>query len=476
MEAREQRRTLWSTLMGVFVAAWPSVILIAALPEIADDLGSTESTIAWAVTLPMLVGSVMLPTLGKLGDLRGHRRIFLLGLGACGATALLTALAWNAPSLIALRTASQVAGVATTPSAVALLMAAFDLEERPRALARWAFVTAASPALGLLFGGPIVGALGWRGVFVMQAAAAFAFLPFATRWLKETPLTEDVSFDIPGGVSLMVATGAVLLFFDRGATLGWSSPVVLAAAIVAPIAVVAFSRIERRARSPLLPAGLLRRRAFAAPVTSELLCQIASTGVYFSAPLYLHETFDVSVTETAFLMVPLPLGMCTGALVGGRLTARVGERTGGMLGASVMAASMALFLVGTLSEVMVLTVVALAVQGVANGLVRPPMASAAGAALEPEHFGVGMATMRMVVQLGSVVGITMAITSNALGGWSATYTAALVVSSLSVLLMTTVVPRPGIRRTVVAAADDTDRERLDEIDTDAALALPVMEG
>jgi DHA2 family methylenomycin A resistance protein-like MFS transporter len=366
--------------------------------------------------------------------------------------------------------------VATTPAAVALLMDAFDLDERPRALARWAFVTAASPALGLLFGGPLVGAFGWRGVFVIQAAAAFAFFPFARRWLQETPLARDVSFDVPGGISLMVATGAVLLFFDRGAEMGWTSPVVIGAAIVAPIAAVAFSRIERRASSPLLPAGLLRRRAFAAPVGSELLCQIASTGVYFSAPLYLHETFGVSVTEAALLMVPLPLGMCTGALVGGRLTGRVGERTGGLLGAGTMAASMAVFLVGTLTEVMALTVVALAVQGVANGLVRPPMASAAGAALEPEHFGVGMATMRMVIQLGSVTGITLAITTEALGGWSATYTAALLVSSASVLLMTTVVPRPGIGKATRVTGADDERHRLDEIDTDAALALPVMEG
>ena len=72
--------------MGVFVAAWPSVILIAALPEIADDLGSSESAMSWVVTLPLLVGSVLLPTFGKLGDLRGHRKVFLIGLGACGVT------------------------------------------------------------------------------------------------------------------------------------------------------------------------------------------------------------------------------------------------------------------------------------------------------------------------------------------------------------------------------------------------------
>lgn len=470
VEPREQGRILWASLMGVFVAAWPSVILIAALPEIADDLGSSKSAMSWVVTLPLLVGSVLLPTFGKLGDLRGHRKLFLVGLGACGVTALLTACAWDVGSLIVLRTISQTAGVATMPTAIALLMDAFDLDERPKALARWAFVTAAAPALGLLFGGPLVGAVGWRGVFVIQGAIALACWPFAREWLEETPLADSVSFDVAGGIALMVASGAVLLFFDRGSAVGWTSPMVLLAAVVAPIAITAFLRIERRSDSPLLPAGLLQRRAFAAPVTAELLCQVASTGVYFSAPLFLHETYGVGVTETALLMVPLPVGMCVGALAGGRLTARIGERTCGMLGAGAMAVSMGMFLLGTRTEVMAVTIVALSVQGAANGLVRPPMASAAGAALDQEHFGVGMATMRMIGQLGSAVGISLAVTTQALSGFGASYVAALVVSLGAVGLMTMVVDRPGL----VGRADT--RDRVEEIETDAALSLPVLEG
>ncbi len=459
--------------MGVFVAAWPSVILIAALPEIADDLGSTKSAMSWVVTLPLLVGSVLLPTFGKLGDLRGHRKVFLIGLGACGVSALLTACAWDVGSLIALRTISQVAGVATLPTAIALMMDAFDLDERPKALAKWAFVTAASPALGLLFGGPLVGAVGWRGVFVIQGVIALACWPFARAWLKETPLAENVSFDVAGGIALMITSGSVLLFFDRGASLGWTNPLVLTAAVMAPIAGFAFWRIEARTDSPLMPAGLMGRRAFAAPVTAELLCQVASTGVYFSAPLFLHEVYGVGVTETALLMVPLPIGMCVGAIFGGRLTARIGERRCGMIGAGAMAVSMAMFLLGTRIEIMAIAIVALAVQGAANGLVRPPMASAAGAALDQEHFGVGMATMRMIGQLGSAVGISMAVTAQALSGFGASYTAALVVSVGSLALMTRVVNRPGL---VDRSDREAQRKLLDEIETDAALSLPALEG
>ena len=104
----------------------------------------------------MLIGAVMLPTFGRLGDLKGQRRVFLIGLTVCGAAAILTALSWNAASLITFRTISQTAGFATAPTAVAIIMETFPLDARPRALGMWAFVSAAAPALGLAFGGPMV--------------------------------------------------------------------------------------------------------------------------------------------------------------------------------------------------------------------------------------------------------------------------------------------------------------------------------
>ena len=207
MDARQQRRTLRATLRGVFVTAWPSVILIAALPAIADDLDTTASTLAWVITLPLLISSVLLPTFGRLGDLHGHRKVFLWGLGFSIVTAGLTAVAWDAWSLIFFRTLSQTAGVATMPTAIALIMAAFQPTDRPRALGLWSFVTAGSPALGMLFGGPLIAAVGWRGVFVLQFVAAAAFFPICRSWLEETALAKRVRFDIAGGVSLMIASG-----------------------------------------------------------------------------------------------------------------------------------------------------------------------------------------------------------------------------------------------------------------------------
>ncbi len=470
MDRGVQRRTLLATMLGVFVAAWPAVILVAALPEIADDLHTRTSTIAWVISLPMLMSAVSLPTFGRLGDLRGHRKVFIIGLAVCGVFSVLTAFAFDPWILIILRTLSQTAGTATTPTAIALIMDRFPAESRPRALGIWAFVTALSPAAGLVFGAPIVSAMGWRGVFLLQGVLAVAFLPLCLRWLSETPTRSDVGFDVPGSITLAIATGALLLYLDRASSVGWTNPVVLIALAIAPIAGAAFLRIERRAEHPLLMPSILRNRAFAAPSIGEFLASMSSAAVFFSTPLLLNSRLDLEVSKTAMIMLPLPLGMCFGALIGGRVAAAVGERVGVLIGSTLMATSMLIFIEGFTAKSIPVIIVGLIVQGTANGFVRPSVASAGGAALSPEYFGVGMATMRMTTMLGSTAGISIAIAAYSINGYMAVFLTTFTIACLSVFVMTFVRSRPR--------ADASHRQELfEEIETDTALtSIPVGEG
>lgn len=475
MDRGDQRRTLFATMLGVFVSGWPAVILVAALPEIGADLHASRSATSWVIALPMLVGSVMLPTFGRLGDLHGQRRVFTIGLTVCAGTALLTALSWNVVALVVFRTISQTAGFACAPTAVALIMDRYPLAERPKALGIWAFVSAASPALGLVFGGPMVQALSWRGVFVVQCALGLLFLPLCLAWLRETPRRTGIGFDVPGGLALMVTSGAVLVYLDRGGSVGWTDPVLLTVLCLAPIGAIAFTRIERRARFPLLPPGLFRNRRFAAPALAEFLSQMSSNAVFFCSPLMLQERFDKTVAQTALLMLPLPLGMCFGAIIGGRFATRFGERFGGLIGSSSMAVSMVLFLIGYSQRTLGIITVGLIVQGIANGFVRPAVASAAGAALDPEYFGVGMATLRMTALLGSTAGISVELAATSIGGFPAVFATTLVLALGSTVVMTGVVGRGRTGTPEELAARDSAVRA--EMETEAALTtLPAFEG
>jgi MFS family permease len=418
---RRQRRVLWATLVGVFVTSFPSVILVAALPDIARDFRVGETSVGWVLTAPMIAAAVLVPLFGRLGDLRGHRQVFLLGFAVAGALGALSAAAPNLGALIVLRTLSQAAGMATTPTALALIMATHGPADRPRALGAWAFAGASAPVTGLLAGGPIISAVGWRGIFVGEAVLIGLALPVCLRSLPRTPRLDDVRFDVLGGLLLMLGSGAAVFALDRSAQWGFTSAPVLVAAATSPLVLWAFVRVEGRTADPLLPLHLLRRRAFVAPVLGDSLLNLPSIGAFFLAPLVLHGVFDRSVGESAYLLIPMPMGMSALANVGGWLTVRIGERRTGVLGAFVMLVALAVGAVGCAAEVLPLVVLGFALHGAAIGINQPALASAAAGALDATSTGVGMAVMRMVSQLGAAAGISVAVAARGGSGFVFAY-------------------------------------------------------
>ena len=178
---------LFAVLAGMFATSFPITILAVALGPIAEEFGVRETTIAWVITAPMLLSAVAFPLLGKLGDLHGHRRVFLLGFAGATVVAALTAFAWDAYSLIGLRTLAAVLGSATQPTAMALI---FCRLSGGRTRARHGLVVhdhgAAAPALGLILGGPLVDLLGWRVVFLLQAGMSAGALAWSPSVLRET--------------------------------------------------------------------------------------------------------------------------------------------------------------------------------------------------------------------------------------------------------------------------------------------------
>ncbi|MGH2684273.1 MAG: MFS transporter, partial [Actinomycetota bacterium] len=193
---------LATVLAGMFTVGFTITILAVSIPPIADDLGSTSATLTWVITGPLLALGVVGPAFGKAGDLWGHRRMYLVGMGGAAVFAGLTALAWSAPALIVFRTLGASAGAAAGPASMALINSIFPRDRRVQAMGWWSLVMAGGPVLGVVVGGPVVEAVGWRWIFAAQVPMTVAGFLVASAILPETTRQARIAFDWRGALTL----------------------------------------------------------------------------------------------------------------------------------------------------------------------------------------------------------------------------------------------------------------------------------
>ena len=397
---------LVAVLAGMFSASFPFTILAVSLGPIAREFGAPETTLAWVVTAPMLLSAVAFPVLGKLGDLRGHRRVFLVGFFGATVVAALTALAWDAYSLIGFRVVAGVLGSATQPTAMALLFMVYGDKGRARAMGWWSMTMAAAPAIGLVAGGPLVDWFGWRIVFLIQAGLSAVALILATLVLRETK-KHEVRFDIPGALTLAVSMCGLMAMLGGVRSFGLASTWVLTWAVVGVLGLVAFVRVERRVSQPLLPLELFSSRSFSAILATSGFSSAAYLGAFILSPLILYEIFAFSVTEAALLVALRTGSISLFSLVGGALAERVGERAVAVLGCGIMTLALLVMAWSAFEVSLIAFAVALVAQGVGDGLSQPPLASAIARAVDQSDLGIASGANRMVGQAGSSFGIAL---------------------------------------------------------------------
>eukprot|EP00439_Symbiodinium_sp_Y106_P089854 s1_g2390.t1 len=402
----QSRRVLYVTLAGMLATGFPFTILTVALVQMAEEFEVSEALATWSVSAPMLISAVCLPLLGKLGDMYGHRRLFIFGIGGSTIFAGLCFVAWDIWSLIGFRVISMVIAGATTPSAMALLFHVFTDDERTRVIGWWSMGGPGSAALGLILGGPLVDFFGWRSVFLFQIISGLIAWIIAVRALPETE-ARPAAFDHLGNVVLIISL--LFLLFSIGtiseeAVAPWMTWSTL---VAGSIGLLLFFRFEREVAHPIVPPMLLKARNFNAPVVTSFLLQGSYLGGLVATPSVLIGHFGYSVSVAAGIMLLRTASLTIATPMGGALAARYGERFGAVTG--IVLQSVGLFLVGLgvyLFSVPVL-VGGLVLQGVGHGFAYPPLTSIIATAVPPSLFGTASGVSRLASQIGSSLGLSL---------------------------------------------------------------------
>ncbi|MCG8590320.1 MAG: MFS transporter [Proteobacteria bacterium] len=397
---------LLAALAGLFATTFPITILTLALGPIAEEFATSETTVAWVISAPMLLSAVTLPLLGKLGDLYGHRRVFLLGFAGATAVAVATVFAWDIWSLIGLRTLASILGGATQPTSMALIFRVYPASQRVRAMGWWSMTGAAAPALGLILGAPLADGFDWRVVFMLQAAISAVALGLAAVVLTETP-RQRVRFDVAGVVTLSIGVGGFMFAVGQLRVLGPESPWIHLATLIGMAGLAVFIRVERHTPEPLMPLTFFRRQNFTAPILSNAFMAAAYMGAFVLAALILTEIFGYRFLPAAIIMLLRTATLTIASPLGGTLGYRIGERGASMVGCGILTLGLCVMAAGVYLHSIVVLGAGLVLQGMGHGLGLPSLPSAIAGTVPESDLGIASAANRLTGQAGAAFGITI---------------------------------------------------------------------
>ncbi|HLT31967.1 MAG TPA: MFS transporter [Myxococcaceae bacterium] len=319
------RWLLLTTVLGSGMALLDSTVVNVALPALTADLGAGVIGLQWILNGYLLTLSAFLLVGGSLGDRHGRRRIFSFGVILFTAASLLCALAPNTGTLIAARALQGLGGALLVPGSLALIQSSFLPKERGKAVGLWSGMSGVAAAIGPLFGGWLVGSLGWRWVFLINLPIGALVLLAARHVPERRAPKQEGGVDHLGALLAVLALGGICLaLIDAGAT--GSSLRVWAAAIVGVVSLMAFVVVERRARAPMLPMRLFRSRDFSVANVVTLLAYAALGGLMLFLVLYLQVVAGFTPLQAGMALLPVSALMLVLSPGAGALTDRLGPR------------------------------------------------------------------------------------------------------------------------------------------------------
>ena len=415
-------KLLFIVLLSLLAHGSTLSIVGASLKQISEDLNTTEAFLAWTLTGPFLAQAIGTTIAGKLGDLYGHRNIYLMGSTLFVAGLFSSGLAWDATSLIAFRIVSGLGGSMMIPTGMAMIMMAFPVYLRPRALGWFHAVATGAPALGLAVGGSLVDLLGWEAVFFLYGPFALTGAIFAYFTFRSTPRQANVSVDYVGSALLAVAAAGVLLGIDRGAILGFGSSLALTMLGIGLLGFVMFlgsqmkfhqlrrflpgsSRAAGKQAQPLVPLKYFRLPSYTGSVITIALTNFVYMGGFVITPLLLQEYFGIQLAVVTLLLLIRPLTFSLSSPFGGLLAKWPGERFTAILGSSCMIVSMLAFANSGHQDHVWLAVIGLALSGACFGLVMPSLQLVITHTIPSEDLGVAMGVTQTLASIAVASGI-----------------------------------------------------------------------
>jgi EmrB/QacA subfamily drug resistance transporter len=392
-----------------FMIVIDSTAVNIALPSIRTDLGMSEAGLAWVVNGYLLTAGGLVLLGGRIADLFGRKKVFLVGTALFAVASLTSGTAVDPGMLIASRFGQGMGEALASPAALSLIVVMFDGKERVKALGVWGGLSGMGATVGVLLSGVLVDLSNWRLVFFINLPIAAVALVLAIRMVVDVPVAAGKRrLDVFGG---LLVTGALVALVNGLLNAGehpWGSVRVWASFAGGVVLLVAFVAVEATVAEPMMPLRFFRNRTRITANVATVLLNSSMAGMFFLVTLYLRQVLGYSPLRSGLAYVPFCVGFVPGMTLSMQLISRFGAKVAAVSGFLVTAAGMLLLaridVAGSFWGQLVPATLVLSI-GLSIGL--PALQNAALFQLPDQDAGIGSGVQNSVQQLGSSLGLAV---------------------------------------------------------------------
>ncbi len=398
--------TLGAMCLALFMVMLDNTVVNVALPSIQRDLGTSISGLEWIVNGYTLSFAVLLAVGGRIGDIFGRRKAFIVGVIIFTVASTTAGFAPSNFALVASRVLQGIGAAFMMPGTLSIITDAFPAHERGKAIGTWAGVSALALAIGPVLGGFLTEQVSWRAIFYINLPvgilAVLAAL-FVVRESRDTTVGRRV--DYTGVTILTVSLTALVLALIEGNSWGWDSTAVIGLIAFSIVSLIGFVFTENRVTAPIIEFGLFKSRNFIGSVITAFIISFAMMGVFFFLALYMQNILGYTALEAGVRFLPTTLVIMVISPISGRLADRIGPRWLIVAGMALIALSLYLFSTienGTTFSGILPSFIIL---GAGIGLTMSPMSTAAMNAVPKTKAGVASGVLSMFRMVGGTFGV-----------------------------------------------------------------------
>jgi EmrB/QacA subfamily drug resistance transporter len=414
MNDRKRWMALYVLCAGVLMIVIDATIVNVALPSIQDDLGFSQSSLAWVVNAYLIAFGGLLLLAGRIGDLIGQRRIFLIGLGVFTTASLLCAVSQSQELLIAARFVQGIGGALTSAVILGMIVTMFpEPREQAKAIGVYGFVASAGGSIGLLAGGALTEAINWHWIFFVNIPVGIVTAVLAVRLIAARPgIGLKAGADLPGAVlltgGLMLGVYTILQVSEQG----WGSAQTLALGAVAIALLAAFVTRQARIPNPLMPLRLFHSRNVSGANLVQALLVAGMFGMFFLGALYMQEVLGYDALQVGLAFLPSTLVMGTMSLrFSGPLSMRFGPLATLIPSLVAIGAGLLLFARTPVDGTYVTDILPpMVLIGAGAGLGFPSLMMLAMSGATPSDSGLASGLVNTSVQVGGAIGLAVLAT------------------------------------------------------------------